>query len=164
MYLPLPLCNYKGIDLGHTWMVWSFSLLQFQSEFGNEEFMIWATVSSWSCFCWLYRAYPPSTVKNIINLVSIMTTWWCPCVESSLVLLVEDVWYDQWIFLAKLHWPLPCFILYSEAKFPVTPSILTSYFCLPVFYDENDIFFLVFVILFMYIIFQKVKTYAKAVI
>jgi len=24
---------------------------QFQSEFGNKEFMIWATVSSWSCFC-----------------------------------------------------------------------------------------------------------------
>ena len=31
--------------------------LQFQSEFGNE-FMIWATVSSPSCFCWLYRASP----------------------------------------------------------------------------------------------------------
>ena len=27
--------------------------LQFQSEFGNKEFMIWATVSSQSCFCWL---------------------------------------------------------------------------------------------------------------
>ena len=30
--------------------------------------MIWATVSSWSCFCWLYRASPFSTVKNKINL------------------------------------------------------------------------------------------------
>ena len=29
--------------------------LQCKSEFGNKEFMIWATVSSWSCFCWLYR-------------------------------------------------------------------------------------------------------------
>ena len=30
--------------------------LQFKSEFCNKEFMIWATVSSHSCFCWLYRA------------------------------------------------------------------------------------------------------------
>ena len=28
--------------------------LQYHSEFGNNEFMIWATVSSRSCFCWLY--------------------------------------------------------------------------------------------------------------
>ena len=27
--------------------------LQFKSEFGNKKFMVWATVSSWSCFCWL---------------------------------------------------------------------------------------------------------------
>ena len=27
------------------------------SEFGNKEFMIWAIVSFWSCFCWLYRAF-----------------------------------------------------------------------------------------------------------
>ena len=32
--------------------------LQFESEFANKEFMIWATVSSWSCFCWLHRASP----------------------------------------------------------------------------------------------------------
>ena len=32
--------------------------LQFKSEFGNKEYIIWATVSSWSCFCWLYRASP----------------------------------------------------------------------------------------------------------
>ena len=28
--------------------------------------MIWATVSSWSCFCWLYRASPSLTANNII--------------------------------------------------------------------------------------------------
>jgi len=33
--------------------------------------MIWATVSSWSCFWWLYRASPSSTAKNIINLISV---------------------------------------------------------------------------------------------
>ena len=47
--------------------------LQFKSEFGNKEFMIWATVSSQSCFCWLYRASPSSAAKNIINLISVLT-------------------------------------------------------------------------------------------
>ena len=28
--------------------------------------MIWATVSSWSCFCWLYRASPSLAAKTII--------------------------------------------------------------------------------------------------
>ena len=51
--------------------------------------MIWATVSSWSCFCWLW--------------------WWCPCVESSLVSLEEGVCYDQCVLLAKLYKHLPCF-------------------------------------------------------
>ena len=50
--LSLPLYNHKGLDLGHTWMVSSGfpHFLQFKSEFGNKEFMIWATVSSQSCF------------------------------------------------------------------------------------------------------------------
>ena len=53
--------------------------------------MLWATVSSWSCFCWLYRASPSLAAKNIINLILVLTIWWCPCVESSLVLLEEGV-------------------------------------------------------------------------
>ena len=79
-----------------------FFFFQFQSEFGNKEFMIWATVSSWSCFCWLYRASPSLAAKNMINLILVLTIWWCPCVESSLVLLTEGVCYDQCILLAKL--------------------------------------------------------------
>ena len=79
--------------------------------------MIWATVSSWSCFCWLYRASPSLAAKNIINLILVLTIWWCPCVESSLVLLEEDVCYDQYVLLGKLYYPLPCFIPYSKAKF-----------------------------------------------
>ena len=35
--------------------------------------MIWATVSSRSCFCWLYRASPSLAAKNIINLISALT-------------------------------------------------------------------------------------------
>ena len=85
--------------------------------------MIWATVSSWSCFCWLYRASPSLAAKNIINLISVLNIWWCPCVESSLVLLEEGVCYDQCIFLAKLYSSLPCFIPYSKAKFAFTPGV-----------------------------------------
>ena len=35
--------------------------------------------------------------------ISVLTIWWCPCVESSLVLLEEGVCYDQYILLAKLY-------------------------------------------------------------
>ena len=37
--------------------------------------MIWATVGSWSCFCWLYRASPSLASKNIINLISVLTIY-----------------------------------------------------------------------------------------
>ena len=69
---------------------------------GNKEFMIGATVGSWSYFCWLYRVSPSLAAKNIINLISVLTIWWCPCVESSLVFLEESVGYDQCILFAKL--------------------------------------------------------------
>ena len=57
---------------------------QDRSEFCNKEFMIWA--SSRSCFFWLYRASPPLAIKNIINLISILTIWWGPCVFFSCVI------------------------------------------------------------------------------
>ena len=34
--------------------------------------MIWATVSSQSCFCWLYRASLSLDAKNIINLILVL--------------------------------------------------------------------------------------------
>ena len=87
------------------WTEWSSGFpyfLQFKSEFCNKKFIIWAAVSSQSCFCWMYRASPSSAAKNIINLILVLTIWWGPCVESSLVLLEEGVCYEQWIILAKL--------------------------------------------------------------
>ena len=50
----------------------------------NKDFFFWGTVSSQSYFCWLYRDSPSLAVKNIINLISILTIWWCLCVESYL--------------------------------------------------------------------------------
>ena len=83
--LSLPLFNHEGFD----WLIpeWSSGFPyfhQFKSEFGNKEFIIWATVSSWSCVCGLYRVSPSLAAKNIINLISVLTIWWCPCVESLL--------------------------------------------------------------------------------
>ena len=121
--------------------------LQFKSEFGNKEFTIWATVSSRSCFCWLYRASPSLAAKNIISLILVLTTWWCPLVESSFVLLEEGVCYDQHILLTKLYQPLLWFILYSKAKFACfSRCFLTSYFFIPVPYNEKDIFLCVLVL------------------
>ena len=39
-------------------------------------------------FCWLYRASPSLAAKNIINLISVLTIWWCPCIES--------LWKARW--------------------------------------------------------------------
>ena len=57
--------------------------------------MIWATVSSWSCFCWLYGASPSLAAENIINLISVLTIWWCPCVESSLCVVGRGCLYKS---------------------------------------------------------------------
>ena len=82
IYLSLPVYNYKGFDLGHAWMGSGFpSFIQFKLEFCNKELMTWATVSSQSGFCWLYRASPSLAAKNIISLISVLTIEWCPCVE-----------------------------------------------------------------------------------
>ena len=97
--------------------------LLFKYEFSNKEFMIWSTVNFWSCFCWLYRASPCLAAKNIINLISVLTIWWCPCVDSSLVLLEEGVCYDQCAFLAKLYQRLPCFICTLRPYFFFSPGI-----------------------------------------
>ena len=40
--------------------------------------MIWATVSSWSCLCWLYRASPSLAATNIISLISVLSIWSIP--------------------------------------------------------------------------------------
>ena len=44
------------------------------SQFGNKEFINWATVRSWSCFCWLYRASPSLAAK----LLQLCLTLWDP--------------------------------------------------------------------------------------
>ena len=47
--------------------------------------MIWATVSSQSCSCWLCRASLSLAAKNIIHLILMLVIWWCPCGVFSCV-------------------------------------------------------------------------------
>ena len=146
IYLSLPLYSCKGFDLGHTsigsqrfrhnWSDWACThthipewssgfpyFLPFKSEFGNKEFMIWATVSSWSCFCWLYTPSSSLAAKNIINLIFVLTIRWHPCVESSLVLLEEGIFYDQCVLLAKLCCLCPASFCTPRLNLPVTLDI-----------------------------------------
>ena len=109
--------------------------------------MIWATVSSWSCFCWLCRASPSLAAKNIISLISVLTIWWCPCVESSLVLFREGVCSDQCISWQNHGSLCPALFCTPKAKFACySRYLLTSCFCIPVPYEEKDIFFWVLVL------------------
>ena len=99
----------------------------FKSEFCNKKFIIWATVSSQYCFYWLNRASPSLAAKCIMNLISVLTIWYCPCVESSLMLLEEGVCYDQCILLAKLlAFELLHFVLLDQ-----TPTVSRSISWLP---------------------------------
>ena len=122
--LSLPLYNHKGFDLGHPWMASWFSLLSlFKSEFCNKELMIWATVRSWSSFCSLYRATPSLAAKNITSLILILTIWWCPCVESSLVLLEEDFCSGHCISWQNSFSLCPASFCIPRAHLPLTPGI-----------------------------------------
>ena len=86
--------------------------------------MIWTTVHSQSCFCWLYRASSSLAAKNIINLISVLTVWWCPCVESSLVLLEDSVCYDQCVLLTNcVSFGLASFCT-PRSNLPITPVSL----------------------------------------
>ena len=95
-------CIVTGIWFGSYLNGLVISLLQFKSKFCNTEFIILTTFSSQSYFCWLYRASPSLAAKNTVNLILVLTIWWCSCVESSLMLLEEGVCYDQSIVLSKL--------------------------------------------------------------
>ena len=85
--------------------------------------MIWATVSSWSCFCWLYRASPSLAAKNIINLISVLTSWWCPCVESF-----QCCWKRVFVMTTAFSWQnsvsiCPVSFRIPRPNLPVTPGI-----------------------------------------
>ena len=82
--------------------------LQFKSEFFSKELMIWATVNSRSCFCWLYRASPSLAAKNIINfgidhLVISMCRIVCCVVERECLLWLVCSFDKTLLAFALLH-------------------------------------------------------------
>ena len=105
--------------------------------------MVWAIVNSWSGFCWLYRVCPSLPAKNIISLILILTIWWCPCVESSLVLFC---WKRVFAMTSAFSWQNSISLCPAsfciKSKFACySRCFLTSYFCIPFPYNEKDIFF-----------------------
>ena len=137
MYLSLPLYNHKGLDLDHIWMFSVFPyFLQFKSEFCNEDFMVCATVSPQSCFCWLYRASPSSAAKNIINILVISMCRVIFCVVGKQCLL----WPVCSLGKTLLTFVLLHFV--SNGKFACYSGyLLNTYFCMSVTYVEKDSFF-----------------------
>ena len=84
--------------------------------------MIWATVSSQPCFCWLYRASLSLAAKNISIRFSVDHLVMSMCrVFSCVVGWGCLLWPVH--SLGKLYSPLPCFILYSKAKFACYPGV-----------------------------------------
>ena len=90
--------------------------------------MIWATVGSQSCFCWLYRASSSLAAKNIISLILVLTIWWYPCVESSLVvgrwlwffhLSCIDVRVGLWRKLSPKRWYFWTVVLEKTLESPL---------------------------------------------
>ena len=85
--------------------------------------MIWATVSCWYYFCWLYRALRTLAARNIINLISVLTIWWCPCVESPLccwkrvIAMISAFSWQNSISLCRASFHI------SKPNFPVMPSV-----------------------------------------
>ena len=104
--------------------------------------MVWCIVSSRSCFCRLCRASPSLGAKNIINLILVLMMSTCKVIScivgrASLLWPVCSLGITVSFCLASFYTPRP--------HLPVTPGyLLTSNFCIPVPYDEKDIFFFFF--------------------
>ena len=72
--------------------------IQFKSEFGNKELLMWATVSSWSCFCWLmnfsifgYKKYNQSDFHIDHLVMSMCTVFSCVVGRSCLLWPVRSL-------------------------------------------------------------------------
>jgi len=83
--------------------------------------MIWATVSSQSYFCWLYRASPVLAAKNTVNLISVLTIQWCPscllyCWKRAFAMTSAFSWQNS-VSLCHASFCTP------KPNLPVTPGI-----------------------------------------
>ena len=89
--------------------------------------MVCATVISWSCFCWLYRTYPSLPAKYKISLISVLTIWWCPYVESSLLLSEQGVCY---VGIWRMTVLTPTYLSTNQSEeYPQTDHSLFCFCC-----------------------------------
>ena len=80
----------------------------------------------------LASTHVSSPSKNIIDLISVLIIWWCPCVEFSYIVARGCLLWPVHS-LGKTLLTVSCFILYSKAKLAHhSRYLLTSYFCIPV--------------------------------
>ena len=99
--------------------------------------MIWATASSWSCFCWLYRASSSLASKNnqsdfgIDHLVMAMCRVFS-CVVGRGCLL----WSVGFLGKTLLACVLLHIVLQGQTYLLLCVS-LDFFFCIPVTYDEK---------------------------
>ena len=66
------------------------------------------------------RASPSLAAKNVINLISVMTVWWCPCVGFH--------WKKVFALISAFSWQnsislWPASLCISRPNLPVTPGI-----------------------------------------
>ena len=78
-----------------------------------------ATARSW--FCWLCRASPSLAAKNIVNLISVLTIWWWPCVVFS------SCWKMVFAVTSAFSWQnsvshCPLSFCTPRPNLPVTPG------------------------------------------
>ena len=122
--------------------------IQHQSEFGNKEFMNSATATSQSCFfltvqsCSIFgcKEYNQSDFAVHHLEMSMCKVFQLLCCWKRVFAMTSVFSWQNSVSLC----PLLAFILYSEAKLACySRYYLTSYFCIPVPYDEKNIFFCV---------------------
>ena len=106
--------------------------------------MIWATVNSLSCFC----CFSIFDCKNTVNLILVLTIWWCPCVvfscvvERGCLLLPVHSLGETLLAFALLHFVLQgqnCLLLQVSLDFPGCQalSVLVAQSC-PTLCDPMD--------------------------
>ena len=92
---------------------------------------MWATVSSWFCFCWLYRASPFLAAKNIINLISVLISG--DALWSLLLCYCKQVFAMTSVFSWQNSATIcPASFCTPRPNLPVIPAI----FWLPILYSS----------------------------
>ena len=101
--------------------------------------MIWTTVSSQSCFYWLYRVSPLSIAKNIINLILILTIWWWSLKDATLLFHKIHPWFQRgWGLCSKWSglW-VKVLTRWSLWFFGVEHTVLKEYKRGPLYYVDK---------------------------